>query len=156
MRCQLANAGPRKTPLSLSLSLSLSFSLSLSLSLSFSLTHVPFLCSFSFPLFHFNPPFSVSVFFYHISPLSIWLYFFYAFFPSVTPALPPLLPFFSISLVISLSPYFSLFLPLRPLRLTRFSIFVSSIISFLCSSPFSASDSGSPYSREVHQTPEIF
>ena len=72
MRCQLANAGPRKTPLSLSLSLSLSFSLSLSLSLSFSLTHVPFLCSFSFPLFHFNPPFSVSVFFYHHLP-SIYL-----------------------------------------------------------------------------------
>lgn len=140
MRCQLANAGPRKTLFSLSLFLSLSPSLLTFLSL--------FLfCTLTLPL-----PFSVSVFFYHHLPFPpsppstyLTLLLLCLFFPRLLPllSLSPTLFFPSLSLYISLSlpPTFLCSLPPSPpTGLGRFSIFVRFIISFLCSSRFFVSD----------------
>lgn len=99
VRCQLANAGPRKTPLSLFLSLASLLMLLLFLPPAYI---PPFFC---FRLFLSPPP-----------SLSICLYFFGAFFPPrLLPLFSlPLILFFSIFVVISPSPTFLCFFPLRP------------------------------------------
>lgn len=94
MRCQPANAGPRKTPLSVSLRSNIPSRLFLSLSPARS--YPPF---FQFPSFFIGLPLSLS------PTLALFIKYLVLllFFPSVIPAYSPS-TFFSISVVISLPP----------------------------------------------------